>query len=137
MSFKLENLVGTKPLPKNLSLQMDNYVKITIIVTCLHFLLLITSWKLFEEVQLRFLVVGHTHKDIDGSFGYLSKMLHEQNTYILANLMQGFMISQDWPSVLQFIQKILNLKDGFETLMGHSNMHLFHFFVYSNKWPIM
>jgi hypothetical protein len=50
---------------------------------------------MFEEVQLRFLVVAHTHKDIDGSFGYLSKMLHEQNTHILANLMQGFMISQD------------------------------------------
>jgi hypothetical protein len=50
---------------------------------------------MFEEVRLRFLVVGHTHKDIDGSFGYLSKTLHEQNTYILANLMQGFMISQE------------------------------------------
>jgi hypothetical protein len=50
---------------------------------------------MFEEVQLSFLVVGHMHKDIDGSFGYLSKTLHEKNTYILANLMQGFMISQD------------------------------------------
>jgi hypothetical protein len=64
---------------------------------------------MFEEVQLRFLVVGHIHKDIDGSFGYLSKTLHEQNSYILANLMQGFMISQDSPSILQFIQKIFNL----------------------------
>jgi hypothetical protein len=29
----------------------------------------------FEEVQLGFFVVGHTHKDIDKSFGYLSKEL--------------------------------------------------------------
>jgi hypothetical protein len=55
----------------------------------------------------------------------------------LANLMQGFMISQEWTFVLQFIQKILNFKDGFETLMGHSNMGLFHFFMDSNKWPII
>jgi hypothetical protein len=27
----------------------------------------------FEEVKLVFLVVGHTHEDIDGCFGYLSK----------------------------------------------------------------
>jgi hypothetical protein len=65
---------------------------------------------MFEEVQLKFLVVGHMHKDINGSFGYLSKTWHEQNTYILANLMQGFMISQYWPFVLQFIQEILNFK---------------------------
>jgi CO dehydrogenase nickel-insertion accessory protein CooC1 len=30
-----------------------------------------------EEVKLGFLVVGHTHEDIDGCFGYLSKMLKE------------------------------------------------------------
>jgi hypothetical protein len=28
----------------------------------------------------------------------------------LANLMQGFMISQDWPSILKFIQEIFNFK---------------------------
>jgi hypothetical protein len=27
----------------------------------------------FEEVQLGFVVVGHTHEDIDKKFGYLSK----------------------------------------------------------------
>jgi len=27
----------------------------------------------FEEVKLGFLVVGHTHEDLDECFGYLSK----------------------------------------------------------------
>jgi hypothetical protein len=31
----------------------------------------------FEEVKLRFLVVDHTHEDIDGCFGYLFKKLKE------------------------------------------------------------
>ncbi len=47
----------------------------------------------FEEVKLGFLLVGHTHEDIDGCFGYLSKQLREENNYILANLMRAFMIS--------------------------------------------
>jgi hypothetical protein len=47
----------------------------------------------FEEVKLGFFIIGHTHEDIDGSFGYLSKKLKEENNYILANLMTVFMIS--------------------------------------------
>jgi hypothetical protein len=42
---------------------------------------------------LGFLVVGHTHEDIDGNFGYLSKKLREQNNYVLADLMKAFMVS--------------------------------------------
>jgi hypothetical protein len=41
---------------------------------------------------LGFLVVAHTHEDIDGCFGYLSKKL-EENNYILIDLMKVFMIS--------------------------------------------
>jgi hypothetical protein len=47
----------------------------------------------FEEVTLGFLVVSHTHEDIDGCFGYLSKKLKEENNYILTDLMRAFMIS--------------------------------------------
>jgi hypothetical protein len=46
----------------------------------------------FKEVKLGFLVVGHTHEHIDGCFGYLSKKLKEENTYILTNLMNLFMM---------------------------------------------
>jgi len=65
---------------------------------------------MFDHVQLGFLVVQHTHKDIDRSFGYLSKKLKEKDNYILANLMQVFMISQDWPFISQLIQEIFYFK---------------------------
>jgi hypothetical protein len=42
--------------------------------------------EVFKEVRLRFLMVGHTHEDIDGCFGYLSKKLKEQKNYILVDL---------------------------------------------------
>jgi len=39
------------------------------------FLSLLTARDVFEEVKLGFLVVGHTHEDINGCFSYLSKKL--------------------------------------------------------------
>jgi hypothetical protein len=59
--------------------------------------------------------------------------------------MKAFMVSQDRSFTFQLIQKKLDfktwvkscLKDGPKILVGHTNMHLFCFFVDSIKWPIM
>jgi hypothetical protein len=129
----LEQAVGAKPLPKKLLLQMDNCVKDNKNRRLLFFLSLLIAKEVFEKVQLRFLVIGHTHEDIDGSFGYLSKNLKKQNNYVLENLMKAFMASQERPFIPQPIQEIANfkswvqgyLKDEFIVLVGHTNMHLF------------
>jgi hypothetical protein len=76
----------------------------------LAFILLLTAREVFEEFKLGFLVVGHTHEDIDGCFGYLSRKLRKQNNYILVDLMKAFMVSQERSFILQLIQKIPNLK---------------------------
>ncbi len=69
--------VGPKLLPNLFLLQMDNYVKDNKNRYLLAFLLLLTTREVFEEVRLGFLMVGHTHEDIDGCFGYLSKKLRK------------------------------------------------------------
>ncbi len=71
----MDKIVGVKPLPRKLLLQMDNCVKDNMNHHMLMFLSLLTVCEVFEEVQLGFLVMGHTHEYIDGSFGYLSKKL--------------------------------------------------------------
>ncbi len=43
----------------------------------LTFLSFLVAKDVLEEVQLGFLVMGHTHENIDGCFGYLSKKLKE------------------------------------------------------------
>jgi len=48
---------------------------------------------------LGFLVVGHTHEDIDGNFGYLLKKLKDQNNYVMENLMKAFMLPEDHPFI--------------------------------------
>ncbi len=73
----VDKIVGRKPLPRKLLLHMDNCVKDNKNCHLLAFLSLLTTLEVFEEVQLGFLVVGHTHEDIDGSFGYLLKKLKE------------------------------------------------------------
>jgi len=60
----------------------------------LAYLSLLIARDVYEEVKLGFLVVGHTHEDIDGCFGCLSKNLKEQNNCILVNSMKAFMVSQ-------------------------------------------
>jgi hypothetical protein len=97
------------------------------------FLSLLTTREVFKEVQLQFLIVGHTHEDIDGSFGYLSKKLTEHNNYVMADLMKVFMLSQDRPFILHLIKILPNFKswvngflnDGLDILVGHMDVYLF------------
>ncbi len=102
--------VVPKLLPKHFLLQMDNYVKGNKNRYLLAFLSLLIAREVFKEVRLRFLMVGHTHEDIDGCFGYLSKKLKEQKNYILVDLMKVFMVLQERAFILQLIQEIFILK---------------------------
>jgi len=68
-----KQVVTPKPMPRNLLFQMDNYMKDNKNQHLLAFLSLLTTNEVFEKVQLRFLVVGHTHEDIDGCFSICQK----------------------------------------------------------------
>jgi hypothetical protein len=75
----LEKFIDTKPLLRKLLFKMDNYVKDNKNHHLLAFLSLLTTRKMFKEVQLKFLVIGHTHENIDGNYGYLFKKLKEHD----------------------------------------------------------
>jgi hypothetical protein len=70
-----DKIVGVKSLLRKLIFQMDNCVKDNKNHHLLMFLSLLTTCEVFQKVQLGFLVLGHTHEDVDGSFGYLLKKL--------------------------------------------------------------
>jgi hypothetical protein len=73
------------------------------------------------------------------------KKLREENKYILVELMRAFMILQERLFIPQLIKEILDfkswvlgcLKYGVEMLVGHTDMHLFRFFVDSSSWLVM
>ena len=82
------------PLPKKLFLQLDNSAKDNKNRYVMAFCSLLTTRRIFKEEIVGFLIVGHTHEDIDAHLSYLSKLLKMKNTYVLADLINAFMDSQ-------------------------------------------
>ena len=90
------------PLPKHLYLQLDNSAKDNKNEFLMAFLSMLTNCGVFKQIQVGFLLVGHTHKDIDAYFSHLSRNLKNQNSFVVANLMKAFMESQE----LSFMPKL-------------------------------
>ena len=87
------DIQGHKPLPRKLYLELDNSAKDNKNKYIMAFLSLLTARGVFKEIQVGFLLVGHTHEDIDAYFSHLSKALKSKNTFVLADLMKAFMQS--------------------------------------------
>ena len=109
------------------------------------FFSLLTVPGVFEEIQAGFLLVGHTHEDIDAYFNHLLKALKRKNTFVLADLMKAFMQFQDLSFMAKFIQEVADFKSfihGYQSsgavcLIGLGEMHLFKFYVDDDGWPVM
>ena len=85
---------------------------------------LLTVRRVFKEVTIGFLIVGHTHEDINAHFSYLSKLLKMKNTYVLADLMKAFM---DFQKTIEFIHELVQHNSS-NKLIGLGEMHLFKFY---------
>ena len=137
-------------LPKKLFRQLDNSAKDNKNQYVMAFCSLLTARRVFKEVTVGFLIVGHTHKDIDAHFSYLLKLLKMKNTYVLADLMKAFMDSQKTTAFIpELVQEVADFKkflhgyqhDGANKLIGLGEMHLFKFYVEEKGdnmgWPVM
>ena len=128
---------GRKTLPMKLYLQLDNSTKDNKNKYPMVFFSLLTARGVFKETQAGFLLIGHTHEDIDAYFSHLLKPLKRKNTLVLADLMKAFMQSQDLSFMPKFIQEVADIKSfihGYQSssaarLIGLGEMHLFKFYV--------
>ena len=94
------------PLPERLYLQLDNSAKDNKNQFLMAFLSMLIYGGVFKEIQVGFLLVGHTHEDIDAYFSHLSKTLKATNTYVVADLMKTFMKLQDMRFMPEFVQEV-------------------------------
>ena len=137
-------------LPRKLFFQVDNSAKDNKNQYVMAFFSLLTAERIFKEVTVKFLIVGHTHKDIDAHFSYLSKLLKIKNTYMLADLMKAFMDSQKMtPFIPKLVQEVVDFKkflycyehDSANKLIELGEMHLFKFYFEENGddmgWLVM
>ena len=126
------------PLPKKLFLQLDNSAKDNKNRYVMAFCSLLTAKRVFKEVTVGFLIVGHTHEDIDVHFSYLSKLLKMKNTCVHTDLMKAFMDSQKTTAFIpELVQEVADFKkflqgyqhNGANKLIELGEMHLFKFYV--------
>jgi hypothetical protein len=85
-------LVAARRLPPILHVQLDNCWKDNKSRYVFCFWSLLVAKSIFEEVFVSFLLVGHTHEDIDATFGRWSMKLHKNDYLTLPLLMKSFML---------------------------------------------
>ena len=73
-------------LGKKLYVQLDNTAKENKNIHVLRFFGKLVKEQKFEEIQISFLMVGHTHNDVDQLFSMISKRLFKSNTKDLRQL---------------------------------------------------
>ncbi|XP_046582541.1 uncharacterized protein LOC124289914, partial [Haliotis rubra] len=82
-------------LPETLYLQADNSPKDNKNKTVLYFLALLVKLKIFKKVKLSFLMVGHTHEDVDQLFSVFARELRQKPAATRDALLQVLASSND------------------------------------------
>ena len=91
------------------------------------------------------MLVGHTHDDIDALFGLWSMALQKESFPTIPLLMKSFMKNETFPTIPHLIQEVPDFKkfiaywilDDEESLMDHTKVHQFKFYVDSTGTPIL
>ena len=135
--------ISTKP--PILNVQMENAISNNKNRYVFSFRSLLVAKCIFCEVYINFMLVGHTHDDIDALFGNSSMALWKESFPTIPLLMKSFMKNETVLTILHLIQKVLDFKkfianwilDGGESLMDHTKVHQFKFYVDSARIPIL
>ena len=111
---RLEEVVQPERLPPTLTLQLDNASGDNKNQWIFAFCSLLVHRAVFCEIYINFLIVGHTHKDIDALFGQWSTKLKTNDYPTLPRLMKSFMDCETLPVIPHFIEKVLISKDSWK-----------------------
>ena len=124
-----EASVAMVPLLPVLNLQLDNATGNNKNRYMFSFYLVLIHRGIFWEVYINFLLVGHTHKDIDAMFGRWSWKLKASDYPTLPLFMKSFMDAKKHPVIPHLIEEVPNFKafvegylySGNDALKGHTN----------------
>ena len=94
---------------------------------------------------MSFMLVGHTHDDIDALFGRWSMQLKKENFPTIPSLMKSFMDVHSVPTIPHLIEEVPDFKsfiegsicDGEDALVGHTKAQQFKFYLNVAGVPIM
>src|SRR5665213_3542773 len=137
--------VYAKQLPPTLHVQLDNCAKDNKCRYVFCFWSLLVAKGIFKEVFVSFLMVGHTHDDIDASFGRWSMKLHEEDFPTIPLLMKSYMDLDSVPVIPHLIEEVPDFKafikpfilKGCDRLVGHTKAQQFRFYMRDDGVPAM
>ena len=97
-------------LPPILTLQLDNASDDSNNRWVFAFCSLLVYKGIFRKVYINFLIVGHTHEDIDALFGRWSNLLKTNNYPTVPRLMKSFMDCETHPVIPHLIEEVPDFK---------------------------
>ncbi|KAL3692045.1 hypothetical protein R1sor_005696 [Riccia sorocarpa] len=128
-----------KPLPHVFMLQMDNWAKDSKNIHVLAFCSELVIRGVFETVEVNFLMVGHTHEDVDALFSKVSAQTINKDVLTLPALMAEIWDSETMHPVPLLLEEVADYKSYVDCflrpLVGHSQPLGFRFSM-ANNVPI-
>ncbi|CAH1252417.1 Hypp9281 [Branchiostoma lanceolatum] len=119
------------PLPPTLNVQVDNCGRENKNRFFLGLMAFLVKTDYFEEITVNFLMVGHTHEDVDAVFSQFSHKLDRKDAKTTSELEEVLKSSfHPEPKVEQFVAiwDIKNwLKPYLAPIEGHSKPHMYRF----------
>ena len=105
-----ETLVHATMLPLILNVQMDNTTRNNKNRYVYAYWSLLVAKRIFRE-YVNFMIVGHTHNDIDVLFGRWSMLLKKENFPTIPALMKSFMGVESIPTIPHLIEGMPDFKN--------------------------
>ena len=123
-------VVQATTLPPILNVQMDNATRDNKNRYVYAYWSLLVAKRIFYEVYVNFMIVGHTHDNIDVLFGRWSMLLKKENFPTIPALMKSFMDVESIPTIPHLIEEVPDFKsfidsailDKDEVLVGHTKV---------------
>nr|XP_054753079.1 uncharacterized protein LOC129258865 isoform X1 [Lytechinus pictus] len=113
-------------LPPTLYLQLDNTARENKNRHVFAFLSLLVELKIFKKIKVGFLMVGHTHEDIDQLFSRISTHLKKKNITTLPKLLQAIPASFQRADCITTSERISHIFDVRQWLLPHQHTMQYH-----------
>ena len=106
---------------------------------------MLTAKKTFMEVHMSYLLVGHTHDNIDASFGRWSMDLREHEYSTISFLMKSYIDMENAPVIPHIIEELPDwrafvgdhIPNNNNKLIGHTKAQQFEFYIRDDGWPVI
>ena len=145
LPLPLKHTIPTTTLLPILNVQMDNATGDNKNQYVFYFWSLLVANKLFWEVYVNFMIVGHTHDDIDALFEKWSMALKKESFPTIPLLMKSFINVEAVPTIPHLIEEVPDFKKSIEdgivvgenALLSHTKAQQFKFYVDAIGYPVM